>query len=80
MLKAIAVQEFFEWIHKPVVIASDDLVTLDARTLAAIEDKIRGNGKVGQALAAQMQSRQLRTLCLPVASLGGTDPMTSTYA
>jgi hypothetical protein len=30
MLKAIAVQEFLEWFHKPVVVASDDLVTLDA--------------------------------------------------
>jgi hypothetical protein len=76
MPKAIAIQKFLEWIHKPVIIASDDLVTLDIRTLAAIEDEIRSDGKAGQALAAQMQSRQLRTLCLPVASLGGTDPMT----
>ena len=77
MLKTIAVQKFLEWIHKPVVITSDDLVTLDMRTLAAIKDEIRGNGKVGQALAAQMQSCQLWTLCLPVPSLGGTDPVTS---
>jgi hypothetical protein len=40
MLKAIAVQECFEWVHKPVVIPSDDLVTLDAWTLTTIKDKI----------------------------------------
>ena len=78
MPKPVTVQQLFEWLHKPAIVASDDLVALDSWALRTVEDKIRSDGEVGQTLATQMQSGQLRTLCPSMASLRNTDPVAGT--
>jgi hypothetical protein len=42
MLKAIAVQKLLERLHKPVIITSDDLTTLDIRTLSNMKHGVTG--------------------------------------
>ena len=73
--KPIAVQHLFEWVHEPMVIAPDNLVTFDVGALRSIEDENRGDGKLCKTFAVQAQRRQFWALCLPVTGFCGTDPV-----
>jgi hypothetical protein len=69
MPKSVAVKQLLEWLHKPVIGASEDLATLDIWVVGTVENESRNNGELSQTLTTQMQSCQLWALRPSMASL-----------